>query len=59
MCDERCVMVNLDPETGKQDARVMKTVVRLNRNNAGVYATVARTGIIRVGDPVALVPGRL
>lgn len=57
MCDERCVMINLDPETGEQDARVMKTVVRLNRNNAGVYATVARTGLIRVGDPVALVPG--
>jgi uncharacterized protein YcbX len=56
-CDERCVMINLDPETGEQDARVMKTVVRLNRNNAGVYATVARTGTLRVGDPVALVPG--
>jgi len=28
MCDARCVMINLDPETGEQDARVMKTVVR-------------------------------
>ena len=54
--DERCVMINFDPETGAQDARVMKTVVRLNRNHAGVYATVARTGDIRIGDRVALVP---
>ena len=55
MCDARCVMLNLDPETGEQDARVMKTVVRLNNNNAGVYATVARSGTIRVGDRVNLV----
>jgi hypothetical protein len=54
--DERCMMINLDPETSEQDARVMKTVVRLNKNNAGVYATVVRTGTIRVGDRVSLVP---
>lgn len=52
--DERCVMLNLDPETAKQDARVMKTVVRLNGNNAGVYGAVVRTGDIRVGDRVVL-----
>jgi len=53
--DERCVMVNLDPDTAQQDARVMKTVVRLNGNLAGVYGTVVRTGNIRVGDRVSLV----
>jgi len=31
------------------------TVVRLNKNNAGVYGTVVQTGTIRVGDPVSLV----
>jgi uncharacterized protein YcbX len=55
MCDARCVMLNLDPETAQQDARVMKTVVRLNKNNAGVYGTVVRTGTVRVGDRVTLV----
>ena len=55
MRDERCMMVNLDPETGEQDVRVMKTVVRLNQNTAGVYATVVRTGTLHVGDPVSLV----
>jgi uncharacterized protein YcbX len=55
VCDARCLMINLDPETGEQDARVMKTVVRLNQNNAGVYATVVRSGTIRVGDRVTLV----
>jgi hypothetical protein len=55
MCDPRCAMLNLDPETGEHDSRIMKTVVRLNQNNAGVYATVVRTGAIRVGDRVSLV----
>lgn len=54
MRDERCVMINLDPTTAEKDARVMKTVVQLNNNNAGVYATVVRRGIIRIGDRVDL-----
>lgn len=53
--DLRCVMLNLDPDTGIQDKRVMKTVVRLNGNNAGVYGTVVQTGVIRAGDSVSLV----
>jgi uncharacterized protein YcbX len=55
LCDPRCVMLNLDPETAEQDVRVMKTVVRLNKNNAGVYGTVVQTGTIRVGQTVSLV----
>ena len=50
--DARCRMINLDPDTAAQDARVLKTVARLNGNNAGVYGTVVQTGTIRVGDPV-------
>ena len=53
--DVRCMMINLDPETGKQDARIMKTVVRLNENNAGVYGTVVQTGTLHVGQVVSLV----
>jgi len=55
MRDERCMMVNLDPDTGIQDARVQKAVVRLNDNYAGVYATVMRTGTIHIGDGVRFV----
>jgi uncharacterized protein YcbX len=54
--DLRCIMIDLDPDTAVRDARVQKTVVRLNGNNAGVYATVLRRGTIRVGDRVCLVP---
>ena len=52
--DERCVMVNLDPDTAEKDSEVMKTVVRLNENCAGVYGTVVRAGELRVGQIVTL-----
>jgi uncharacterized protein YcbX len=54
--DVRGMMINLDPDTGTQDARPLKTVVRLNKNNAGVYGTVVQTGTIFVGQAVSLVP---
>ena len=54
MRDLRCVMVNLDPDTAEKNASVMKTVVQLNENHAGVYASVARTGRIRIGAQVSL-----
>ena len=54
MRDERCVMVNLDPDTAERDSEVMKTIVRLNENYAGVYGTVVRAGELRVGQVVTL-----
>jgi len=54
MKDERCVMINLDPDTAERDSEVMKTVVRLNENYAGVYSTVVRAGELRVGQVVTL-----
>ena len=54
MRDERCVMVNLDPDTAEKDSEVMKTVVRLNESCAGVYGTVTRAGELRVGQVVRL-----
>ncbi len=54
MKDERCVMVNLDPDTAERDSEVMKTVVRMNENYAGVYGTVVRAGELRVGQVVTL-----
>jgi uncharacterized protein len=52
--DVRCVMLNLDPDTAVADARLLKAAVRLNENCAGVYATVIRTGPVRVGDALYL-----
>jgi len=54
MRDERCGMLNLDPDTAEADSEVMKTVVRLNENFAGVYGTVVGTGGLRAGQFVTL-----
>src|SRR5260370_8235663 len=54
MRDERCVMVNFDPDTAERDSKVMKTVVRMNQNYAGVYGTVVRAGELRAGQVVTL-----
>lgn len=53
--DVRCKVINLDPQTGEHDVRMLKTVARLNKNNAGVYGTVVRAGTISIGESVSLV----
>jgi hypothetical protein len=50
--DKRCMMVNLHPDTVERNPAVMKTVVRLNDNCAGVYGTVIRPGALKVGQRV-------
>jgi uncharacterized protein YcbX len=54
MRDKRCVMMNLDPDTAEANPEVMKAVIRMNDNCAGVYGTVVRTGELRVGQVVSL-----
>ena len=54
MRDKHCVMINLDPDTAKASPEVMKTVIRMNENHAGVYGTVVRTGELRIGQVVSL-----
>jgi uncharacterized protein YcbX len=53
--DVRCMMINLDPETGKQDPGMMKAAVRMNDNCAGAYGNVVRTGRVSVGQAVDLI----
>lgn len=54
MKDERCRMVNFDPDTAENDVQVMRTVARLNKNYAGVYGTVVSVGELSVGQVVTL-----
>jgi uncharacterized protein YcbX len=50
--DERCSMVNFDPDSARSAPEVLKTVVRENGNNAGIYGTVIRRGHLSVGQPI-------
>jgi uncharacterized protein YcbX len=50
--DVRCMMINIDPDGGSLAPELLKAVVRANDNNAGIYATVTRTGRLSVGQTV-------
>lgn len=52
---QRCVMVNIDPETAEKDPRILKTVAQHRQNCVGVYASTEKTGLVRVGDPIRLI----
>jgi uncharacterized protein len=52
MRDVRCAMVNLDPDTARSAPEVMKTIVRANQNNAGIYGAVTRVGRLAVGQTI-------
>ena len=54
--DERCSMVNFDPESARPTAEVLKVIVRERDNKAGVYGTVTRRGRLTVGQPICFEP---
>ena len=52
--DQRCMMITLDPASGKASPGILRCVVEQHAQCAGVYATVLTPGEVRVGDPVSL-----
>ena len=52
MRDERCSMVNLDPDSARPSPEVLKAVVRANQNKAGIYGGVTRIGRLAVGQTI-------
>ena len=50
--DGRCVIINLDPESGQAEPKVLKAVAQGHQGKAGLYMNVFRTGKIRVGDAI-------
>jgi len=54
MRDARCSMVNFDPDSARPAPEVLKAVVRLNQNTAGIYGAVTRAGRLAVGQTVFL-----
>jgi hypothetical protein len=52
MRDERCSMVNLDPDSASPAPEVMKAVVRTHQNTAGIYGAVTRIGQLAVGQTI-------
>jgi uncharacterized protein len=54
MRDERCSMVDLDPDSATPAPEVMKAVVRVHQNTAGIYGAVTRIGRLAVGQTILL-----
>ncbi len=54
MRDVRCSMVNFDPDSGRADPEVLKSIVRTHQNTAGIYGTVIRIGRLAIGQTVRL-----
>jgi uncharacterized protein len=54
--DERCAMLNLDPDSARPTTEMLKAVVHAHQNTAGIYATVTRIGRLAVGQPIILRP---
>jgi uncharacterized protein len=50
----RCAMVTICPDTGARDPRVLRTVVEHFGGGFTWYASVAKPGVVREGDPVAV-----
>jgi len=54
--DERCAMLNFDPDTASPAPEVLKAVVRAHQNTAGIYGAVTRTGRVATGQTIFLRP---
>ncbi|WP_258832680.1 MULTISPECIES: MOSC domain-containing protein [Peribacillus] len=49
---ERCMIINIEPDTLESDKSILKTIVKDRNNYFGVYATVIKTGEVTVGDKI-------
>ncbi|MFA6955691.1 MAG: MOSC N-terminal beta barrel domain-containing protein [Thermoanaerobaculia bacterium] len=54
--DERCSMVNFDPDSARPTAELLKTIVRVRDNRVGVYGTVTRRSRLATGQAVFFEP---
>lgn len=53
----RCPMTTVDPDTLERDPGVLRDIGQRFRGRLALNAEIARSGTIRVGDPVAFVRG--
>jgi uncharacterized protein len=52
--DQRCVMVDVDPDTLERRTGLLRTIAERRAGCLGVYATTVAPGRIALGDPVRL-----
>jgi uncharacterized protein YcbX len=52
--DQRCIMVNVDPQTTKRNAAVLRAIGRERQACLGVYGSTVTPGRVAVGDLVSM-----
>jgi uncharacterized protein YcbX len=52
--DKRCVVVNVDPVTGRRDPTVLRAIATHRETCLGVYGSTIRPGRVAAGDSVVL-----
>lgn len=53
----RCMMITLDPDTAQETPLILREVARSRKNRAGIYGSVVRSGQVKAGDTIYLLPG--
>lgn len=52
--DGRCAVVNVDPDTARQDPSTLRAIARTREGCVGVYGSTVQPGRVAIGDPVYL-----
>jgi uncharacterized protein YcbX len=52
--DQRCIMVNVDPQTTERNPEVLRAIGRERQACLGVYGTTVSPGRVAVGDLVSI-----
>jgi uncharacterized protein YcbX len=52
--DERCVVVNVDPDTNERDHSILRTIAHAREACLGVYGTTVEPGRVAVGDAIVV-----
>ncbi|WP_017726036.1 MOSC domain-containing protein [Halalkalibacterium ligniniphilum] len=51
---ERCMIITVNPDTAFRHSSLLKAVVDKRNNHFGVYASVMKTGDIKIGDTISI-----
>jgi uncharacterized protein len=54
--DQRCVLVNIDPETDERNPAILRAIAKERQTCLGVYGSTVQPGRVAIGDPVMLLP---
>ena len=52
--DKRCMVTNVDPDTGERNPAVLRAITEVRQQHLGVYGSTVDPGLVSIGDQVVL-----